>query len=77
MSTLTREEAMAYEKVSESTIRRWEKSGLKHHRKGNIVRHKIEWIDEFMGRNIPVDQDTHHSDLSRRKVAYRAALAKL
>lgn len=41
-------EGSEYAGVSRDTFRDWMKEGLRHVRKGNLVRIKPEWIDDFL-----------------------------
>ena len=40
--------ASEYADVSRDTMRAWLAEGLRHVRKGKIVRTKPEWVDEFL-----------------------------
>lgn len=56
--------AADYADVSRDTMRAWLAEGLRHVRKGSLVRVKPEWIDEFL-----ISFETcHEFDLSKLKI---------
>lgn len=58
-------DSAAYAGVHRDTFRPWLAEGLRHVRKGNLVRIKPEWIDSFLEGYESGDDDF---DLDRLKI---------
>jgi hypothetical protein len=75
---ITIADAAAYAKTSKKTISRQFARGMKHLRDKRVVRTKIEWIDEFMGKQSPQVIDETQTPAMRNRIRnYEKAMKKL